>query len=59
MARASVTAGADGVMVEVHPNPEKAKCDGAQSLTPQLFDDMMGRIKPLLELEGKRLGVDL
>ena len=37
MSRAAVTAGADGLMVEVHPNPERAKCDGPQSLTPDDF----------------------
>ena len=58
MARASVTAGADGVMVEVHPNPERAKCDGPQSLTPADFAEMMGRIDPLMVLEGKHLGVE-
>ena len=58
MARASVTAGADGVMVEVHPNPERAKCDGPQSLTPADFAEMMGRIDPLIVLEGKHLGVE-
>jgi 3-deoxy-7-phosphoheptulonate synthase len=57
MARASVTAGADGVMVEVHPNPERARCDGPQSLTPSDFAEMMGRIDPLMVLEGKHLGV--
>ena len=57
MARASVTAGADGVMVEVHPNPERAKCDGPQSLTPEGFAEMMTRVEPLLALEGKHLGV--
>ena len=54
----AVTAGADGLMVEVHPNPERAKCDGPQSLTPVDFADMMGRIDPLMVLEGKHLGVE-
>ena len=58
MARASITAGADGIMVEVHPNPERAKCDGPQSLTPELFGDMMAGVAPLLALEGKHLGVE-
>ena len=57
MARASITAGADGVMVEVHPNPERAKCDGPQSLTPEGFAEMMTRVQPLLALEDKHLGV--
>jgi 3-deoxy-7-phosphoheptulonate synthase len=58
MSRASVTAGADGIMVEVHPNPERAKCDGPQSLTPEDFSAMMARIDPLVVLEGKHLGVE-
>ena len=40
MAAAAVAAGADGLMVEVHNNPACALCDGAQSLTPQQFDDL-------------------
>jgi len=58
MSRASITAGADGVMVEVHPDPEHARCDGPQSLTPALFDVLMGRMRPLIALEGKHLGVE-
>jgi 3-deoxy-7-phosphoheptulonate synthase len=58
MSRAAVTAGADGLMVEVHPNPERAKCDGPQSLTPPDFAEMMGKIDPLMVLEGKHLGVE-
>jgi 3-deoxy-7-phosphoheptulonate synthase len=41
MARAAVAAGADGLMVEVHPNPEKALSDGFQALTPAAFRQMM------------------
>jgi len=55
MARAAVVAGADGLMVEVHPNPEEAFSDGPQSLTPTHFKDMMQRLHPLLELSGKHL----
>ena len=43
----SLVAGADGIMVEVHPNPEKALSDGAQSLTIPMFSDMMKKIKEL------------
>jgi 3-deoxy-7-phosphoheptulonate synthase len=57
MSRASITAGADGVMVEVHPDPEHARCDGPQSLTPELFAGLMDGIRPLIALEGKHLGV--
>ena len=48
MARAAVAAGADGVMVEVHPNPETAMSDGQQSLRPEVFMDMMKQLKPLI-----------
>ncbi len=41
---AAIAAGADGLMIEVHNNPEKALCDGAQSLTPKMFDDLMKKI---------------
>lgn len=44
MALAAVAAGADGIMTEVHNDPLKALCDGAQSLTPAQFDKMMGKI---------------
>jgi 3-deoxy-7-phosphoheptulonate synthase len=44
MAVAAAAAGADGIMVEVHNNPVCALCDGAQSLTPDQFDDLSRRI---------------
>lgn len=44
----AIVAGADGLMIEVHNNPEKALCDGKQSLTPESFDNLMGKIKRLL-----------
>jgi len=55
MAKAAVVAGADGLMVEVHPNPAEAFSDGAQSLKPQTFRTLMQEIKPLLHLVGKKL----
>ena len=51
MARAAVAAGADGLLVEVHPNPEKAISDGAQTLFPDQFEKLMkelGQIAPVL-----------
>jgi 3-deoxy-7-phosphoheptulonate synthase len=45
MARAAVAAGADGLMVEVHPRPDEALSDGAQSLYPEQFADLMGQIQ--------------
>ncbi len=44
MCYAAVAAGADGLMVEVHPNPEQAVCDGVQSLTPEKFAAMMKKL---------------
>ena len=50
LARAGVAIGADGLIVEVHPCPEKAISDGAQSLTREQFAAMMGELKPYIEL---------
>ncbi len=50
MAMAATACGADGIMIEVHNNPAKALCDGAQSVTPDQFDDIMGRIKTIREV---------
>ena len=55
MAKAAVAAGADGLMVEVHPHPEEAFSDGAQSLRPGKFRRMMAELAPLLEIMGKTL----
>ena len=45
MAMAAVAAGADGLMVEVHPDPDKALSDGAQSLTPENFRKLMDGVR--------------
>ncbi|HYK92360.1 MAG TPA: 3-deoxy-7-phosphoheptulonate synthase [Acidobacteriota bacterium] len=45
MARAAIAAGADGLLVEVHPDPDKALCDGAQSLLPDQFEELMGELR--------------
>ena len=50
MAMAAVAAGADGLMIEVHNDPKNALCDGAQSLTPEQFDDVMKRIAKIMEV---------
>ncbi len=49
LALAATAAGADGVMVEVHNDPARALCDGAQSLTPEAFDILAGRIQKIRE----------
>ena len=53
MAKAAIAAGADGLLIEVHNNPCKAKCDGAQSLDCQEFDTLMTDLKKRLAFEGK------
>jgi 3-deoxy-7-phosphoheptulonate synthase len=55
IAKAAVVVGADGLIVEVHPNPEEAFSDGAQSLLPEQFETMMDWIRKLVEIEGKQL----
>lgn len=55
MAKAAVIAGADGLMIEVHNNPEKALSDGQQSLTPDQFDSLMEKVKKLAEIEDKHI----
>ncbi len=52
---AAIAAGADGVMIEVHNNPEKALCDGMQSLTPKMFDNVMTKVKAAVPFFGKTL----
>ncbi len=52
---ASVAAGADGLMVEVHPEPEKALSDGAQSLTPEMFGDLMERVRKVAKAVGREI----
>jgi len=55
MARAAVAAGADGIMVEVHNNPDEALSDGAQSLYPQQFNDLMKEIEIIAGALGKTI----
>ena len=55
MARAAVAAGADGVMVEVHPDPEQAASDGAQSLYPDQFSQLMREVRVIAEVIGRRI----
>ncbi|MGQ0538635.1 MAG: 3-deoxy-7-phosphoheptulonate synthase [Gemmatimonadaceae bacterium] len=55
MARAAVAAGADGVLVEVHPTPERALSDGAQSLNPELFARLMIELRHIAAAIGRRV----
>jgi len=53
IAKASVAAGADGLLIEVHPNPKEALVDGLQSLTPSDFARLMAELGPLAEAMGR------
>ncbi len=55
LALAAISAGADGLMVEVHNDPPHAKCDGQQSLTPEQFDRLMRKAQVLIDFAGKKL----
>jgi 3-deoxy-7-phosphoheptulonate synthase len=55
MARAAVAAGANGVLVEVHPNPERALSDGAQSLYPEQFAQLVGELRAIAAAIGRTL----
>jgi len=53
LSKAAIAVGADGVMIEVHNNPEEALCDGEQSITPEQFDKIMTTLKKYAEFENK------
>ncbi len=55
MSRAAAAVGADGIMVEVHPNPPEAWSDGSQSLKPETFELMMRKLKPFVRAAGRNL----
>lgn len=55
MSKAAIAAGADGLIIEVHPDPEKALSDGFQSLTFDLFKDLMKEIEPFAKIMGRSL----
>lgn len=55
MAKAAIACGADGIIVEVHPSPEEALCDGQQALLPDVFDDMVKEMKPIAQAVGRKL----
>lgn len=55
MSRASIAAGADGVMIEVHYSPETALCDGAQSLYPEQFEKLNNELKAIANIVGRSL----
>ena len=53
MSKAAIACGADGIMVEVHNNPQQALCDGEQSITPSEFDNLMKQMRKYAEIEGR------
>jgi 3-deoxy-7-phosphoheptulonate synthase len=55
MARAAVAAGADGLMIEVHHDPEKALSDGPQSLFPEQFEELMGQLRLIAKAIGRSI----
>ena len=54
MARAAIAAGADGLMIEVHPQPEAALSDGAQSLKPDRFAELMEGLGLIARAVGRQ-----
>lgn len=55
VARAGIAAGADGLIVEVHPNPDEALSDGGQSLKPERFAELVMQVKAIAEAVGRKL----
>ena len=55
MARAAVAAGADGLLIEVHNDPDHALSDGAQSLEPTQFAQLMGELRIIAPAIGRRI----
>jgi 3-deoxy-7-phosphoheptulonate synthase len=53
IAKAAIAAGADGLLIEVHPNPKEALVDGLQSLTLSDFDQLMGELKQIAKAIGR------
>ena len=57
LALAAIAAGADGLLVEVHPDPDEARSDGVQSLTPDAFDELMRRVAVLAPVVGREFSI--
>ena len=55
MARAALAAGADGLMIEVHPDPDRALSDGAQSMRPEQFEELMHQLQAVALAVGRTL----
>ncbi len=59
MARAAVAACADGIIIEVHPHPDRALSDGDQSLYPEQFAELMGQIRSIAKAIGREVAEPL
>lgn len=59
MTKAGMAAGADGIILEVHPNPAEAESDGGQSLKFDVFEDLMKELRPLAGALGKTVGLEV
>jgi 3-deoxy-7-phosphoheptulonate synthase len=59
MARAAVAAGCDGLLIEVHPNPDKALSDGAQSLFPEQFDQLMDQLRIIASAVNRNIRAEI
>jgi 3-deoxy-7-phosphoheptulonate synthase len=59
MARAAVAAGCDGLLIEVHPNPDKALSDGAQSLFPEQFDKLMDQLRIIATAVNRNIRAEI
>ncbi len=55
VSKGAIAIGADGLLIEVHPNPKEALCDGEQSLTPAEFAQLLEEIKPICQAVGKTI----
>jgi 3-deoxy-7-phosphoheptulonate synthase len=55
MARAAVAAGSDGLLIEVHPDPDHALSDGAQSLRPEQFEELMSQLRIIAPAVGRSM----
>ena len=55
MARAAVAAGADGLLIEVHPDPDRALSDGAQSMRPEQFEELMPQLQAIAHAVGRTI----
>ena len=55
MSLAAIAAGADGLIIEVHNDPKNALCDGAQSITPEQFSQLMGKVGDMARCVGREV----